>query len=315
MKEKKIHDESDYYFVPAVEDDEVDEECDEYEEATQNENRENKSARQEFRESTRKELMLRAGLRCSNPYCRKMTVAYDSTINKIVSIGEAAHIVAAKVGGPRNNGDDKYTSDYIRNIDNGIWLCSCCHSMIDKSGNDKQFSFELLHEWKTKAESIYIEQISKPRIDFLNSIKEDIIGRVDFKFEEATGLQIALVTYLVSNDTKFSFLRKNQYHNDDMDPSDYFYDAYKDFFDWITTSNNQKLKKILNMQLPSPTIWNMNKHQNLKLLFEDALLADNFSQIVIVTNKEITISSYDVSKVIFHDNSEAIDEYLQKIYS
>lgn len=47
----------------------------------------------------------RVGGKCSNPNCRIETKGPHSNPQKMVSIGEAAHITAAAEGGPRYNPD------------------------------------------------------------------------------------------------------------------------------------------------------------------------------------------------------------------
>jgi len=45
---------------------------------------------QDFTESTRLKLMIRASLRCLNPNCRRLTAAYNASDKQFISIGEAA---------------------------------------------------------------------------------------------------------------------------------------------------------------------------------------------------------------------------------
>ena len=320
VKEEMFKDARDIYYVECETDDEIDSEDPSYSIAQKDENGHdaNSTVRNEFKKNTREQLMIRAGLRCSNPFCRKMTVAFDPEIGKTISIGEAAHIVAAIKGGPRNDGRPEYNSKYIKSINNGLWLCSNCHSMIDKPGNEEKYSVELLHQWKNEAESIYINQISKPRLDFINSIKEDVIGRVDFKFEEASGLQIALVIYLLDtdfHDKSFSFLRANPFITE-MEYGDGFLEEYLNFYNWITSSKCRKLYCILNVKLINPSKINYHDaptYMRWKSIFEDELLANNFLNIVSVTEDKISTNSENVRKAIFKNNYDAIDELLKKV--
>ena len=86
--------------------------------------------RDNFLKSTTRILAERVGYRCSNPNCRAYTVGPNEKENKSTSIGEAAHICAAAVGGPRY--DESMTSVQRSDISNGLWLCSNCSDLIDK---------------------------------------------------------------------------------------------------------------------------------------------------------------------------------------
>ena len=317
MKEVEREDEIDIYYME--QDDESTEKSDDgtsYDLIQKDENsNQNATARNEFKKNTRDQLMIRAGLRCSNPYCRKMTVAFDPDLGKTVSIGEAAHIVAAKNGGPRNDGNSKFTPEYIKNIDNGLWLCASCHSMIDKPGAEKKYDISILHEWKKQAECFYINQISKPRLDFINSLKDDIIGKVDFRFEEATGLQIALVTYVLCEDCNFSFLRGYPQF-DGISEGDYFLEEYEAFYSWITSEHCIKLRSIINIEFDISYRVNysdIKRYLYWKSMFEDALLSPNMSSIVDVTKKDIKLDNDNVYKVVFNNDIDALETYLNKV--
>jgi len=96
-------------------------------------------------------LMKRAAFICSNPDCKRQTIA-PSRIDsrKFIYIGKAAHIAAAAEGGPRF--EKSMSSEERKSIDNGIFLCSNCADMIDKN-NGIDFSVELLHDWKITHDS------------------------------------------------------------------------------------------------------------------------------------------------------------------
>ena len=75
---------------------------------------------------------MRAALICSNPDCRKQTVApSESDEDKFVCIGKAAHITAAARGGPRYAIDMSPAERSA--ISNAIYLCSGCADLIDKN--------------------------------------------------------------------------------------------------------------------------------------------------------------------------------------
>jgi hypothetical protein len=91
----------------------------------------------------------RVGYLCSNPVCRKHTVGPNTAKDKFTLLGVAAHITAASPNGPRYNA--ALSVEERKDIDNGIWLCSNCATLIDKDPD--AFPLELLNQWKSTAEA------------------------------------------------------------------------------------------------------------------------------------------------------------------
>ena len=91
----------------------------------------------------------RVGYLCSNPDCRKPTVGPNSEKDKATIVGIAAHITAASPGGPRH--DSTLSVEQRKDIENGIWLCSNCSTLIDKDPN--AFPIEKLKDWKNFSEN------------------------------------------------------------------------------------------------------------------------------------------------------------------
>ena len=112
--------------------------------------------RDNFNKITTEVLAKRVGYLCSNPDCRKSTIGPNEIVGKATSIGIAAHITAASSGGPRF--DEEMSGEQRSHIENGIWLCSNCATMIDKD-KDK-FPTELLKNWKLTAEKEADEKIN-----------------------------------------------------------------------------------------------------------------------------------------------------------
>jgi len=107
-------------------------------------------ARDDFSLYVKRILSHRAGLLCSKQYCRAPTMAGSSVAaDKTVSIGVAAHITGASPGGPRY--DPSLSAEGRQSLENGIWLCTNCASLIDKNGG-VDFSPSVLHGWKAEAE-------------------------------------------------------------------------------------------------------------------------------------------------------------------
>lgn len=115
--------------------------------------------RDNFRPKIVEILKKRASFICSNPSCKKMTVA-PSEIDeeKILYIGRAAHICAASKGGPRY--DVNMTEDQRSSIENALFLCSNCADMIDDNGGI-DFQVSQLKTWKNDHEKWVRDQINK----------------------------------------------------------------------------------------------------------------------------------------------------------
>jgi hypothetical protein len=106
--------------------------------------------RDNFSTKVKETLKLRAAFICSNPGCRRMTVAPSPENSEMVQyIGECAHITAAINGGPRF--DDRLTPEYRSSIENAIFLCSNCATMIDKN-NGYDYKEPVIRDWKKQHE-------------------------------------------------------------------------------------------------------------------------------------------------------------------
>lgn len=104
--------------------------------------------RDNFTKTTTEVLAKRVSYLCSNPNCRKLTIGANENPNKSTLIGEAAHITAASPEGPRYNGS--LTEEQRRHIENGIWLCCNCATLIDK--DESKYTVDFLKKWKGDAE-------------------------------------------------------------------------------------------------------------------------------------------------------------------
>lgn len=104
--------------------------------------------RDNFTKKTIEVLAKRVGYLCSNPQCRRHTIGPNSDPEKSTNIGVAAHIEAAAPLGPRYN--QSQTEAVRRSIENAIWLCSDCSTLIDKNSAD--YPVSKLKLWKRDAE-------------------------------------------------------------------------------------------------------------------------------------------------------------------
>ena len=87
-----------------------------------------------FSSKTKRIIAGRAGYQCSFPGCGKVLIGPGKENNEIICIGECAHIFSAADGGPR--GKDFLTDEKIRSAENGIYLCSDHHKIIDSNAGN-----------------------------------------------------------------------------------------------------------------------------------------------------------------------------------
>ena len=106
-------------------------------------------ARDDFTEATKRLLAERVSYKCSNPFCRRITIGPQTGDKRVVNIGEAAHICAAAKGGKRYNSE--MTAEERKAPENGIWMCRTHAALIDR--DEKYFTVEMLKSWKDDAES------------------------------------------------------------------------------------------------------------------------------------------------------------------
>lgn len=110
--------------------------------------RASKAMRDDFLADVKDTLAKRAGVKCSNPNCRRQTSGPQVHPEKSVNIGVAAHIHAASPGGARY--DPFMTPETRRSIENGIWLCQVCAKLVDN--DESRYTAALLRKWKQVSE-------------------------------------------------------------------------------------------------------------------------------------------------------------------
>lgn len=130
---------------------------------------------EDFTEAVKRELRDRVANYCSNPDCGILTVSAKKSSKKGISnIGEAAHICSVQPNGARYN--SSMSSAERKSTENGIWLCSACHHIIDTDPDS--YSIELLNEWKTQAELNAIKSLkNRPKTDKdINEAQQNILA-------------------------------------------------------------------------------------------------------------------------------------------
>jgi hypothetical protein len=104
----------------------------------------------DFSPKTKKVLAERVSYRCSFPGCSRNTIGpQKGNNNKSSNLGEAAHITAASLGGPRY--DPSLSKNERKSIDNGIWMCRPHARLIDC--DYLNYSVQTIKAWKQSAEN------------------------------------------------------------------------------------------------------------------------------------------------------------------
>jgi hypothetical protein len=104
-------------------------------------------------------LAARAGSRCSNLTCRRVTSRPDpSSPEAAINIGTASHSRAASPGGPRF--DPAMTPEERSSIENGIWLCAVCARIVDNAPD--AYPVATLEAWKAHAERAAVRESDLP---------------------------------------------------------------------------------------------------------------------------------------------------------
>lgn len=145
--------------------------------------------RVDFSPEVKRIISSRAAYRCSFPGCDVTLIGPGIGLNPVNCIGECAHIYAAAGKGPRSN--HNLSQDDLQKPENGIFLCSKHHRLIDK-GRGKGYPAETLmlykqmHEHKISQE---IGHISYPllwikKVTVLNS--PILKTGVSFSFTKST---------------------------------------------------------------------------------------------------------------------------------
>jgi hypothetical protein len=109
----------------------------------------------EFSSAIKKHLERQAGGSCSNPDCRAPTSGPVEDPGSSSSVGDAAHIVS-----PRPDGARHVSNFDFQAADNGIWLCVCCHRMVDN--DERTYPRQLLEQWKRSARVQAKSKLGRP---------------------------------------------------------------------------------------------------------------------------------------------------------
>lgn len=125
------------------------------------------AVRDSFTQAIKTNLAKRAAYLCSSPECRAFTLGARADGNGVVNIGVAAHITAAAAGGPRF--DPNIDNADRASEQNGLWLCSNCHTRIDS--DPAHFTVGKLRAWKRDAEARSFEQLGRRPSDLEQAVQ------------------------------------------------------------------------------------------------------------------------------------------------
>jgi len=117
--------------------------------------------RDDFKADVKDILAKRAGMKCSNPNCRRPTSGPQEDPNKALNVGVAAHIAAASKLGPRY--EARMSPQDRRSEANGIWLCQTCGKLVDNDA--ARYTADLLHRWRRLSEEAALLDIESPAND------------------------------------------------------------------------------------------------------------------------------------------------------
>ena len=110
----------------------------------------------DFPDAVLKEIAQKAMFVCSSLQCFRLT-GYGTTEGKARTIAQCAHIYAAGKNGPRANKDASI--EFLKSAENGIWLCSICHKLVDD--DPTYYTESMLKDWKEQHEKLMRKVVGK----------------------------------------------------------------------------------------------------------------------------------------------------------
>ena len=159
--------------------------------------------RDDFNSDTKRILASRVAYRCCFPDCSRITIGPNSSNeDKVVILGEAAHINAAAPGGPRYS--TEMSSEQRKSVTNGIWLCRPHARLID--ADHEQYSPETLKQWKQIAEGrayIDLKELSKDKIQApttLVSLDVNLIFEAVWKAVEGSRWSFIVIDFVIGDE-------------------------------------------------------------------------------------------------------------------
>ncbi len=232
--------------------------------------------RDNFSTQTKRILAQRVNYICSNPDCRRGTIASGAEKDSTINTGVAAHICAAATGGPRFN--ENMTKEQRRNIENGIWLCQTCSKLIDS--DEKVYTVELLNKWKETAEyrankglvnQLYeITEIEKKLIDGIlydeDTLQLDKRDNIEFDEESYSKIYKEYIgKFEILKDYLFSECFGNFWGNkyDELNDDKYLV-LGKNILDWLIGKTTFPVSDLMNFYEKVTEDYNFEENSLLK---------------------------------------------------
>jgi hypothetical protein len=104
-----------------------------------------------FHASIAELLAYRSAHICNNPECNTLTIGPSTNDPELkLKAGEAAHMEGEGVKSARHNPN---ITASVNKIENGIWLCTHCHTLIDKA-DGVDYPLTTLQAWKVEHEEL-----------------------------------------------------------------------------------------------------------------------------------------------------------------
>lgn len=257
-----------------------------------------KVRRLEFSPKTKRVLAQRVGYRCSCPECNIITIGPGDTPASVVILGEAAHIVGAinNSDGLSPRADSSKSEDFIKSLDNGIWLCRHHHRLVDSKAST--YTVEQLKGWKKQSEKKQEALMKQKEPDFVESyifpqINVDKgINTNDFRKKEW-----CLLAYLIENYDNSLFYR-------DFDIDDEGRNFFSEYQNWM--SKNSIDSKISGIRFDS-------SHREMNA--DVRCIANNLTGLVICDNRCLGYGkAYDeFTDKLFSDDENALQKIRSKL--
>jgi len=130
-----------------------------------------KKDRIEFDEKIKDIIARRAGFKCSFPGCNKTLVGPGVNNDDSITIGECAHIFSAVPKGPRTDGG--LTEKELKRPENGIYLCTNHHKIVDRKSKDNKYTSDLLTRYKNRHEFLISAEMGEYMypLNWINCLK------------------------------------------------------------------------------------------------------------------------------------------------
>ena len=116
-------------------------------------------------------LVAASGGHCASPFCTTGFLWHELSDGSAVRLGEVAHIVAARVDGPRGNSES--TEPALVAFANLILLCPVCHTIVDRAPDEHPI--ETLQTWKANHEARLLDLFGVARYETRHQARTQLV--------------------------------------------------------------------------------------------------------------------------------------------